>query len=286
MIVWREGEFTTAADAISADDRGYLIGEAIFETLLVDDGTAAFLEAHIERMRRGCAAFGMARALDATELGAVIRKTAARNDISGRAVCRMTLSRSGGPRGLGVSPQHKERLMIALSPAPAPPAFIRLKVSEHRRFTLASTNAFKCAGAYAENILARSDAARAGADEAVMLNEHGHVACASSSNIFAIVENRLFTPPPEEGAMPGVTRAVLIEEARRIGVEVVEAPLALSVLRKGAILLTNSVAGPVRSALDDEKMAGEGGALVDRLIDAYARRLAAEFAAAARRENT
>lgn len=86
--------------------------------------------------------------------------------------------------------------------------------------------------------------------------------------------------------MPGVTRAVLIEEARRIGVEVVEAPLALSVLRKGAILLTNSVAGPVRSALDDEKMAGEGGALVDRLIDAYARRLAAEFAAAARRENT
>ena len=276
MIVWRDGDFVEADSAVSADDRGWLIGDAVFETILVECGAPAFLERHLDRMRRGCAVLGIERRLAADELRAAIAKTAEKNALSGRAACRLTLSRTGGTRGLAPHPAARAQLVISSAAVGSSPEALRVALSTRRRWTGASTNGFKCAGAYAENMLARAEAASRGADEALMLNEFGRVACATSANIFIVSDKVAMTPPLTEGAMPGVVRGVLMEEARGLGIDCREQQLTRADLASGTLLLTNSIAGPVRSALDGA-LAARGREAARMLIAAYARRLDYEF---------
>lgn len=276
MIVWRDGDFVEASGAVSADDRGWLTGDAVFETILVERGAPVFLERHLDRMRQGCATLGIERRLDAGELRAAIEKTAERNAISGRAACRLTLSRTGGSRGLAPHPAARAQLIISISSVGSPPEASRLILSSRNRWTGASTNGFKCAGAYAENMLARAEAASQGADEAIMLNEFGRVACATSANIFVVSGKAAVTPPLSEGAMPGVIRGVLMEEAGALGIDCCEQQLAPADLASGTLLLTNSIVGPVRSALDGSP-ADCGLEAAQLLIAAYERRLDKEF---------
>lgn len=278
MIIWREGVFTDASGAISADDRGWLVGDAVFETLLVENGIAAFLERHLERMRVGAATFGIERRLDSGEIASAIAGAAAKNCIEGRAACRLTLSRAGGARGLAPSPSARAQLVVSLSTIAPAKSHMRLTISSHRRWTGASTNAFKCAGAYAENILARKEAGAAGADEGVMLNEAGRVACAAAANIFIVADRLVMTPSIEEGAMPGVVRRIIIEEARRIGYNVQEREIEPCLMGEGALFLTNSIVGAVRSGFETPP-AGSDVSAVENLIEAYQRRLGAEFLA-------
>jgi branched-subunit amino acid aminotransferase/4-amino-4-deoxychorismate lyase len=152
-------------------------------------------------------------------------------------------------------------------------------VSGRCRWSSSATNSFKCTGAYAENFLARAEAAAAGADEAIMLNELGRIASASAANIFFLTAAGLQTPPVSEGAMPGVVRAILLEEAKALGMPVREDPVDLAALSSSLPLLTNSLIGVVRGAVDG---AADGAAGPDaelaasRLIGAYRRRLAQE----------
>lgn len=277
MIVWRDGDFIEAGCAVSAEDRGWLIGDAVFETVLVERGAPAFFDRHLERMRRGCAILGIDRRLDADELRDAILMTAEKNALAAsRAACRLTLSRSGGPRGLAPHRGVQTRLVISVSGAAPPPEMLRVNLSSPRRWTGASTNSFKCAGAYAENILARAEAASRGADEAIMLNEAGRVACAASANLFVVSDDFVLTPSLDDGAMPGVVRAIVMEEARTLGVECREAPIMPADLALGTLLLTNSIMGPVRSALEGLPVVN-GLETARTLIAAYQRRLELEF---------
>lgn len=277
MIVWRDGDFIEADAAVSAEDRGWLIGDAVFETLLVESAAPAFLARHLDRMRRGCAILEIDRRLDDDELRGAIAMTAEQNALgAGRAVCRLTLSRSGGPRGLAPHRGARARLVISVSGAAPPPETLRVILSSRRRWSGASTNGFKCAGAYAENILARAEAASRGADEAIMLNEAGRVACASAANLFVASDDLVMTPSAADGAMPGVVRAVLLEEARALGLACRESPIMPADLSLGTLLLTNSIAGPVRSALDGPPVV-QGLETARLLIAAYHRRLEREF---------
>ncbi len=283
MIVWRDGEFVDGGSAIGVEDRGWLIGDAAFETVLVDNARAAFLDRHLARLDRGARTLGMNACIDTGKIAAAIAETARRSGVDGRGACRLTLSRVGGPRGLAPSAAARARLVISIAPAAPPREPMRLIISGRRRWTGASTNAFKCAGAYAENFLARAEAAAAGANEAVMLNEKGRVACLSAANIFIVREGEIVTPSEEEGALAGVVRGVLIEEAGRMGIRVKEALIAPEKLSGAAMIATNSIAGAVRSVLYGEATI-EDAETADRLIAAYDRRLAEEFAAPAPEE--
>jgi branched-chain amino acid aminotransferase len=112
-----------------------------------------------------------------------------------------------------------------------------------------------------------------------MLNELGRVASASAANIFFLTAAGLQTPPVSEGAMPGVVRAILLEEAKALGMPVREDPVDLAALSSSLPLLTNSLIGVVRGAVDGaaDSAAGPDAELAaSRLIGAYRRRLAQE----------
>lgn len=273
MIVWRNGGFIDASGAVPADDRGYLVGDGVFETMLLRDGRPAFLDAHLARLRRGAEVLGMEPRIDRTTVLEGIAGLASRLGLHGGAVCRITLTRSGGVRGLAPTGDAAHDVLIALHPAPVRKPRRRMIVAQTPRFSGSPTNGFKCVGAYGPNLLARLEAARAKADDAIMLNESGRIACASAANVFLVSEAGLMTPPESEGAMPGVTRAVLIEIAAEAGVAVRVEPIPRSALDIGTLILTNSVIGAAVASMADEAP----NTLVAFLSTAYERRLECEF---------
>lgn len=89
----------------------------------------------------------------------------------------------------------------------------------------------KICGAYVNSALASDEARRSGFDEAILLNESGHVAEGSTCNIFMVRKGRLFTPPVNENVLEGITRASVIELAQReLGLETFERPIDRSEL--------------------------------------------------------
>ncbi len=83
----------------------------------------------------------------------------------------------------------------------------------------------KVSGAYVNSFLARRTAEQAGFDDGIMLDREGRVAEASAANMFAIVGDRLITPPPNPDVFPGVTRRIILELAAAQGIDAVEADL-------------------------------------------------------------
>lgn len=81
----------------------------------------------------------------------------------------------------------------------------------------------KVTGIYVNSALAKSEANLAGFDEAIMLNEDGHVSEGSGENIFLIRNGKLVTPSPSDNILEGITAATVVELARReLGIETVE----------------------------------------------------------------
>ncbi|MCG8329956.1 MAG: aminotransferase class IV, partial [Chitinophagales bacterium] len=78
---------------------------------------------------------------------------------------------------------------------------------------------------YLNQIMARMEAYRAGADEAVLLNQSGRIAEGTVDNIFLVTEGKLWTPPVTEGALDGITRNLVLQIAGRVGLSVMECPL-------------------------------------------------------------
>jgi branched-chain amino acid aminotransferase len=89
----------------------------------------------------------------------------------------------------------------------------------------------KICGAYVNSALASDEARRNGFDEAIFLNERGHVAEGATCNIFLVKNGKLITPPGTENILEGITRDCVTELARReLNLEVVERPVDRSEL--------------------------------------------------------
>jgi branched-subunit amino acid aminotransferase/4-amino-4-deoxychorismate lyase len=95
---------------------------------------------------------------------------------------------------------------------------------------------------YMENILARTTARASGYDEAIFLNEQGHLAEGSTTNIFLVSQGELITPSLESGVLPGITREVVLEIARSSTMRVVERLVHLNDLVEAQeAFVTNSI---------------------------------------------
>ncbi|MEQ8177989.1 MAG: aminotransferase class IV [Amphiplicatus sp.] len=278
MIVFVNGAFTEAGLQIAVGDRGFLLGDGVFETIYVKGGRAAFLDAHLARLRKGLAALRIDPPADLSHLGDIIAGLASQNDGEGDPAARVTISRGAGARGLAfpASGETPPTMLATLVPYAAPAGPARLTVSARRRYSGGSTLAFKAVGGYAENMLALDEARRAGADDALLLNEHGRIVCASASNLFLIDDKgRLATPALSEGAMQGVTRTLVIEGAGSLGLEVSEQKIKPGDLTGALLFLTNSLAG-LRPACIDGGGDAENDDAFRALRTWYGERLAAE----------
>lgn len=218
---------------IPRNDRGLLLGDGLFETLLAVDGELPRLAAHLDRMAAGCATLALPFDRDEAE-----RRARDVVPAEGRFAVRLTLTAGSGGRGLDRPAVPLPCLFATAAPSAPVTTPATAIVAATRRNEGSPASRLKTLS-YLDNVLARAEATAAGADEAVMLNNRGDLACAGAANLFWIEGGRLFTPSLDCGVLAGVTRARLLAmepvEEVAAGVEALE--------RAEAVFLTNSLIG-------------------------------------------
>lgn len=252
--IWANGAVHPAGTpVVDAEDQGFLLGLAVFDTVLYEEGCLYFVEEHLDRLRRGAAEIHVPWPPPWDPLEAM--REAARA-LEGRpAALRMTLSAGVPGRGatLVVTPRELD---------PPPSEGIRVLVSSHRKLgtnqleTVKSTNRMR-------NILARDEARARGAWEAILPNDEGDLSEGTISNLFVVEGGALRTPPGERGCLSGIMREKVLEafaqapltggggggeDALGLAIERVEPE---HVLRADEVFLTNTTGRliPVREVL-------------------------------------
>jgi branched-chain amino acid aminotransferase len=213
MVVFLNGEFVPEERAVvSVSDRCFRYGDGLFETMLVRNRRCFRWREHMARLETGAAFLRIPLPFTAPQLEAFAAELLARNHVT-NGLLRLQLSRGTGARGYAVTGNEKPLVVMSLHEAP-PLASQRdepwsLMVSSIR-VAADSVASHKTANRLL-NVLAATEARERGADEALLLNSAGHVAEGSSSNIFIVQERRITTARTSDGALPGITRAVVKE---------------------------------------------------------------------------
>jgi len=131
----------------------------------------------------------------------------------------------------------------------------------------------KVTGAYVNSALAKTDAMLNGYDEAIVLNQNGHVSEGSAENLFIVRGGKLVTPPVTENILEGITRATIIQLARdEFGLETVERPIDRTELYVAdeAFFCGTGVQVAAIAAIDGRPVGGgKMGLVVEQLRDLY-----------------
>ena len=259
MIVFLNDKFVPEEQAVvSVFDRSFLYGDGLFETIRVWHGQPLHWAQHLERLELG-AEFLKIQLPFAPDALRDFADQLIKQNSTPNATLRITLSRGVGGRGYSPKSAESPTLVMTLQPPPAfevdnPPqwklvtASLRLPVGD----PLAR---FKTANKLAQ-ILARAEADAANADEALLLNTDGHVAETASGNLFWIDRDTVCTLPLATGALPGVTRSVVLEICRKYKFPTREADVSPEQLHQAdGIFLTLSSLGMVEVvSLDGRKV--------------------------------
>jgi branched-subunit amino acid aminotransferase/4-amino-4-deoxychorismate lyase len=255
--------------SIDLSDRGLLLGDGLFETLLWRDGEPVLFEEHARRMRAGCEALGLP-APEAGELRRAAEAAVREAGVDGaRAAVRLTWTAGSGGRGLDRPEAMRPRLFATAAPAPAQQSAVGLRTVSVRRNEGSPASRLKTL-AYLDNVLARAEARAAGADEALILNNRGEVACAAAANLFWVSDGILVTPALSCGVLDGILRTAAMQAARELGLAVVEVAAERSALDQAqGLFLTNSLIG-VREVAALNGAPVQQSPIVARLRDALA----------------
>jgi len=230
------------AGSVPADDRCFLYGDGLFETLLVIDGRIAFASHHLGRLQLG--AQRLAIELPPEPLDCVREAI----PTEGVFVVRLTLSRGSGPRGYGSRHAGPPRLLVRTTPldrdpfVPLPPARVGLSsvVMAEQPMLAGIKHCNRL-----EQVLAADEAQRAGLDESLLLNSRGSIQCGIAANVFLLSGGHLLTPPCSRSGVAGTRRAVVIEKlAEQCGVKAREEEFGpAELLHADGMVLTSTTIG-------------------------------------------
>lgn len=246
MKIYLNGKIVDSRDAVvSVFDHGFLYGDGIYETMRVYDGVVFRLDQHIRRLFRSASLIGLSVPFAVDQLKIAIYETLIANALR-KAYIRLTVSRGRGPIGLDpdlcVEPTV---VIVAQELKEYPGAFykngIRLIISETRRNIKEAIDPHIKSLNFLNNILAKIEAKKKGAYEAIMLNVKGYLAEGTISNIFFYKNDILCTPSAGCGILDGITREIIMELAHREGIRVKEGEFtAKDIYKAEEVFLTNT----------------------------------------------
>ncbi len=275
--VYVNGRITSKAEAmISAYDHGYLYGDGVFEGIRVYDGRVFKLEEHLDRLYSSARQIMLSIPLDREAMREAILHTVRATGLR-EAYIRPVISR--GPGDLGIDPRKCPAPTviiivdaIQLYPREAYERGLRMITATVRRPAPDALNGRIKSLNYLNNILARIEANQAGVDEALMLTADGYVCECSADNLFVVAGGQVWTPAPHLGLLQGVTRDVVLELARDLGIPAAERVFTLyDVYAAEECFLTGTGAelGPVVEI--DGRQIGTGlpGPVTARLVAAF-----------------
>ena len=245
-MIWLDGRLLDPSKArIDPADRGLLLGDGVFETVRVTDGRPAHLARHLARLREGAAVLGIGVPRNEPDMQRAVSEVL-RAAGQTHAALRITLTRGPARRGLLPAGDTRPTLLITASPLPVSVSPARAIIaSVTRRNERSPLSRIKSLN-YLDGILARREAAALLADEAILLNTQGRVAEACAANLFVVVDGAVLTPPIDDGALPGIARAMLLES----GLAAERAITAEDVRGAKAAFVTSSLGLRVLSHMD------------------------------------
>jgi len=235
-VVYLNGRFVQAERAkVSAFDRGLNYGDGLFETIRAYPGWVFALKRHLGRLKKGADQIGIPFEDDAGKWRRVMGELLQRNRLQAvDASLRLTVTRGSDVLGSLLPPDAPPSPTLLLVARP-----LDTGIAERQRVGVGAVtvhwgdpfNPLQIKSLdYLYNMLATAQAKREGAQEALFVGRDGNIIEGATSNVFVISQGTLTTPPESCGLLPGITREVVIELAKREGLTVHEAPVPLGAL--------------------------------------------------------
>jgi branched-chain amino acid aminotransferase len=291
-LLYHVGGDLVASDeaTVNVRDRGFLYGDAAFETMRAYGGTIFEWDAHMDRLRETCEILGLDHQLTDSDLRDRVDETLSANDLS-EAYVRLSITRGVQPGKLTPDTEVDPTVVIIVSQLPrggrgSQPVWdgpATLQTVKTKRVPDQAIPARAKTHNYLNGILARLELRVTGADEAMLVDLDGHVTEGATSNLFFIRDNALRTPSLDGPVLPGITRRIVLELAAKEGIPIKEGRYRPDEIRHAdEVFLTNSTweirpvetvdglsVGDEEPEVDDETAAGPVTTLLSRLFDAY-----------------
>jgi branched-chain amino acid aminotransferase len=258
MRVWVNGTVLdeTYAPVLSVFDHGFTVGDGVFETVKVIDGTPFALRRHLDRLDRSAAGLGLKappRERIEEAVGAVLAGPPA-------PLGRMRITVTGG-----VGPAGSERstggptLAVAAGPMDVRPDSTAVVTVPWRRNDQGATAGLKTTS-YADNVIALAHARERGASEAIFANTAGLLCEGTGTNVFYARDGRLRTPTLRSGCLAGVSRALVLEWCADLAGGVVEVDEPIEALATADEIFLTSTTRDVQAVdrCDDRELTAPG----------------------------
>ena len=275
LVVWVDGTLVDEHEArVSPFDHGLLTGDGVFETLRVYRGEPYCWRRHYERLARSASGMGLA-----IPPGPALRRAALDVIEANRLTdARLRITVTGGPSPLGSERgRATPTLILAASELPPagpaePVAVVTVPWPRNERGALSGLKTIS----YGENVRALAVAKETGAGEAIFANTRGELCEGTGTNVFVITGGVLRTPPESSGCLLGVTRALLLELAERLGIVAEEATLPMTAIATAdeAFLTSSTREVQAISAVDGHPLPAAPGPVTTLLADAFRRMVA------------
>jgi D-alanine transaminase len=225
-LIWLNGEVGRLSDArVDVEDRGFQFADGVYEVTRVYDGRCFALRPHIDRMERSAAGIKLALPIDKRDLCKHVERLVEQSELlDGIVYVQMTRGRSQRNH---VIPKAAQPTLLfytrELPPVPAPGSGDGASLVSVRdvRWRLCWIKSI----ALLANVLARTEAAAAGAEEAVFVDDFGVASECSTSNLFAVINGALVTHPVGEKVLPGITRDYILDCTRELNIPMDERPM-------------------------------------------------------------
>ena len=277
-LIWHNGEFVAWEDArVHVLTHALHYGTAVFEGIRcyeTERGPAIFRHSdHLDRLERSAKLYYMDLPYSIEQLRVATHELIVRN---GLASCYIRPIAYRGYGQMGLNPLEAPiDVSIALWPWGAYLGEdgiangVRAKVSSWERISSRSLiPQAKASGQYLNSVLAKIESVKAGYDEAILLDEHGHVCEGSGENIYVVRDGAIITPPQTASILDGINRRAVLQIARDLGFSVVERDIARAELYLADEVFLSGTAAelvPVREIDDHAIGSGRPGEITRAL---------------------
>lgn len=299
ILNWR-GELlqNSATPILAATNRGYRLGESVFETIRVYNGQPFALKAHLRRLSRGCELLNWQLPADLIQIEEFISESIAAS-AEASASLRLTVTAADvapstdlsifvAPLGAGIGASHypaaayREGIVTKILKTPRPPAScwpMDAKFGSYLGSLWARNELKEGLPANHESGLKKADIVSRDLIEGIQLSVEGNIASGTVSNIFLVTaNNELITPPLAAGALAGVIRETVLGYAAKQGIRAFERLVQIKDLSTATeLFFTNSLMEllPVREILGQVKFAEAPGPVTRQLHNCYLEEVAA-----------
>ena len=260
---WVDGQLVEPGTAtVRADDHAVVVGDGVFETMKIVEGTAFALSRHLRRLDRSASGLGLDEP-DEDRIQAAVGEVLAADPSAG--LLRITWSSGAGPWGSGRG-GGPGTLVVGTGPGNVWPPAERVHLVPWRRNEHGPLVGLKTT-AYAENVMALTTAKRVGCSEALFANTAGHLCEGTGTNVCLVIVGVLVTPPLSSGCLAGVTRELVMELADVVERDIDPAEFGSA---DEAFLTSSTRDGSPISAVDGVEMPAAPGPVTAGLMAAFA----------------